>query len=181
MTIDWWLSPQLCAWNGWSWPTSRTLDITIDLQQCAYRMNLPCVWCIICCHPLCSQSPRGKGYIYVGLLFLDFSSAFSTIIPHTLVNKLRLLGLKPSVCNWVLDFLIGRTQTVKIHDVLSSTITLKTGSPQGCVLSPLLYTLLTHAQQSTWAIILIILWSLQMTQPWLDWSMSLCTGMKWKI
>ncbi|KAI3353618.1 hypothetical protein L3Q82_004814 [Scortum barcoo] len=35
-------------------------------------------------------------------------------------------------------------QSVKIHDVSSSSISLSTGSPQGCVLSPLLFTLLTH-------------------------------------
>ncbi|KAF7648955.1 hypothetical protein LDENG_00149680, partial [Lucifuga dentata] len=81
---------------------------------------------------------------YVRLLFLDFSSAFNTIIPQTLVSKLLLLGLKPSLCNWVLDFLTNRPQSVKIHGVSSSTITLNTGSPQGCVLSPLLYMLLTY-------------------------------------
>ncbi|KAF7643373.1 hypothetical protein LDENG_00240390, partial [Lucifuga dentata] len=81
---------------------------------------------------------------YVRLLFLDFSLAFNTIIPQTLVSKLLLLGLKPSLCNWVLDFLTNRPQSVKIHGVSSSTITLNTGSPQGCVLSPLLYMLLTY-------------------------------------
>ena len=81
---------------------------------------------------------------YVRLLFLDFSSAFNTIIPQTLANKLLLLGLTPSMCNWVLDFLTHRPQTVKIHGTSSSSIILNTGSPQGCVLSPLLYTLFTH-------------------------------------
>lgn len=42
--------------------------------------------------------------IYVRLLFLDFSSAFNTMVPQTLVNKLLLLGLKPLLCNWVLNF-----------------------------------------------------------------------------
>ncbi|KAI3371632.1 hypothetical protein L3Q82_024198, partial [Scortum barcoo] len=49
-----------------------------------------------------------------------------------------------TLCNWVLDFLTDRPQSVRIHDVSSSSITLSTGSPQGCVLSPLLFTLLTH-------------------------------------
>ena len=78
------------------------------------------------------------------LLFLDFTSAFSTIIPQTLVNKLSTLGLAPSLCNWVLDFLTNRTQSVRINNTISSTIILNTGSTQGCVLSPLLFTLLTH-------------------------------------
>ncbi|KAI3366023.1 hypothetical protein L3Q82_009854, partial [Scortum barcoo] len=65
-------------------------------------------------------------------------------IPQTLVQKLTTLGLSSTLCNWVLDFLTDRPQSVRIHDVSSSSISLSTGSPQGCVLSPLLFTLLTH-------------------------------------
>lgn len=57
---------------------------------------------------------------------------------------LLLLGLKPSLCNWVRDFLTNRSQSVKIDGASPSTITLKISSPRGCVLRPLLYTLLTH-------------------------------------
>ncbi len=42
---------------------------------------------------------------YVRMLFIDFSSAFNTIIPQQLINKLNLLGLNYSLCNWILDFL----------------------------------------------------------------------------
>ncbi len=49
-----------------------------------------------------------------------------------------------SLCNWLLDFLTGRPQAVRVGSNTSSTITLNTGAPQGCVLSPLLFTLLTH-------------------------------------
>ncbi|KAK3562385.1 hypothetical protein QTP86_033520, partial [Hemibagrus guttatus] len=37
-----------------------------------------------------------------------------------------------------------RPQSVRIGNSFSSTTTLSTGAPQGCVLSPLLFTLLTH-------------------------------------
>ncbi len=81
---------------------------------------------------------------YVRMLFIDFSSAFNTIIPQQLINKLSLLGLNNSLCNWILDFLTERPQSVRVgHNTLSTT-TLSTGAPQGCVLSPLLFTLLTH-------------------------------------
>ncbi|KAI3367265.1 hypothetical protein L3Q82_008310 [Scortum barcoo] len=48
----------------------------------------------------------------------------------------------PDYCVWVPP--ADRPQSVRIHDVSSSSISLSTGSPQGCVLSPLLFTLLTH-------------------------------------
>ncbi|KAK3569503.1 hypothetical protein QTP86_032108, partial [Hemibagrus guttatus] len=81
---------------------------------------------------------------YIRMLFIDFSSAFNTIIPQYLIEKLNLLGLNTFLCNWILDFLTGRPQSVRIGNSLSSTTTLNTGAPQGCVLSPLLFTLLIH-------------------------------------
>uniref|UniRef100_A0A3P9ISK5 Reverse transcriptase domain-containing protein n=1 Tax=Oryzias latipes TaxID=8090 RepID=A0A3P9ISK5_ORYLA len=78
---------------------------------------------------------------YVRLLFLDFSSAFNNIIPDILTEKLLHLGLSSPICSWIKDFLSERPQSVKLGPHLSSTIS--TGSPQGCVLSPLLFTLYT--------------------------------------
>lgn len=45
---------------------------------------------------------------------------------------------------WVLDFLSERPQNVRVSRKTCKTITLSTGAPQGCMLSPLLFTLLTH-------------------------------------
>ncbi|KAK3564390.1 hypothetical protein QTP86_017299 [Hemibagrus guttatus] len=74
------------------------------------------------------------------MLFIDFhSSSFNTIIPQNLIEKLSLLGLNTSFCNWILDFLTGRPQSIWIRNSTSSTTTLSTGAPQGCVLSPLLF------------------------------------------
>ncbi len=78
------------------------------------------------------------------MLFVDYSSAFNTIVPATLVAKLQTLGLNRSLCSWILDFLTGRSQVVRMGNNTSSPLTLNTGAPQGCVLSPLLYSLYTH-------------------------------------
>ncbi|XP_042585520.1 NADH dehydrogenase [ubiquinone] 1 alpha subcomplex assembly factor 2 isoform X1 [Cyprinus carpio] len=63
---------------------------------------------------------------------------------ENLIEELSLLGLNHSLCNWILDFLSERPQTVRIRNSFSSTTTLSTGAPQGCLLSPLLFTLLIH-------------------------------------
>jgi hypothetical protein len=52
--------------------------------------------------------------------------------------------LNPTLCNWVLDFLMGRPQVVKVGNNTSTSLILNTGVPQGCVFSPLLYSLFTH-------------------------------------
>ena len=48
------------------------------------------------------------------------------------------------MCYWFLDLLLQRSPVVKMNGIVSSTILLNTGTPQGCVLSPLQYSLLTN-------------------------------------
>uniref|UniRef100_A0A8C6P5X3 Reverse transcriptase domain-containing protein n=1 Tax=Nothobranchius furzeri TaxID=105023 RepID=A0A8C6P5X3_NOTFU len=80
---------------------------------------------------------------YVRMLFVDVSLAFNIIIPDIFISKLLSLQIPPSTCHWIKDFLTNRPQHVKHGSHLSSSILLSTGSPQGCVLSPLLYILYT--------------------------------------
>ncbi len=83
------------------------------------------------------------------MLFVDYSSAFNTIVPDTLVAKLQILGLNRSLCSWILDFLTGRSQVVRMGNNTSSPLILNTGAPQGCILSPLLHSLYTHDWTAT--------------------------------
>ncbi|KAF7652535.1 hypothetical protein LDENG_00095010 [Lucifuga dentata] len=69
---------------------------------------------------------------YVRMLFIDYSSAFNTIFPDILVSKLLDLHLPLSTCTWIKNFLTNQPQTVKLGSHLSSSLTLSTGSPQGC-------------------------------------------------
>ncbi len=66
-------------------------------------------------------------------------SAFNTIVPSKLIIKLRDLWLNIALCDWILNFLMGRPQAVEIGNTTSWL-----GTPQGGVLSPLLYSLFTH-------------------------------------
>ncbi len=121
----------------------NSLPNTLDPLQFAYRQNRSMDDAISSILHLALTHLENKDS-YVRMLFIDFSSAFNTIIPQQLINKLNLLGLNNSLCNWILDFLTGRPQSVRVGHNTSSTTTLSTGAPQGCVLSPLLFTLLTH-------------------------------------
>ncbi len=66
-----------------------------------------------------------------GCCSVDYSSAFNTIVPATLVAKLQTLGLNRSLCSWILDFLTGRSQVVRMGNNTSSPLILNTGAPQG--------------------------------------------------
>ena len=57
------------------------------------------------------------------MLFIDYSSAFNTIVPSKLILKLEALELNPALCNWILDFL-------KVGNNTCTSLILNTGAPQ---------------------------------------------------
>lgn len=116
------------------------LSPTLDPLQFAYRQNRSTEDAISTALHL-SLSHLDNNNSYVSMLFIDFSSAFNTIIPSKLVSKLCDLGINTSLCNWIQHFLTNRPQSVKLDGHISSTLNLNTGVPQGCVPSPLLYSL----------------------------------------
>ena len=59
------------------------------------------------------------------MLFIDYSSAFNNIVPSKLLIMLEALGLHPGLCNWVLDFLTGRPQVVRVGNNISTPLILK--------------------------------------------------------
>ena len=69
------------------------------------------------------------------MLFIDYSSAFNTTVPSKLI----------------IVFLTGRPQVVRVGNNISTPLILNTGAPQGCILSPLLYSLFTHECMATHA------------------------------
>ena len=63
------------------------------------------------------------------------------------------------MCNWILDFLLDRSQIVRVGNLVSDMITLNTGAPQGCVLSPLLFTLFTNDCRSSKESVIVVKFS----------------------
>ncbi|CDQ73384.1 unnamed protein product [Oncorhynchus mykiss] len=80
---------------------TSTLPDTLDPLQFAYRPNRSTDDATTLHTALTHLDKRNT---YERMLFIDYSSAFNTIVP----SKLVLLGLDPALCNWVLDFLAGR-------------------------------------------------------------------------
>ena len=122
---------------------TTSLPTTSDPQQFAYRANRSTEDAIATALHTTLQHVEHQGS-YARLLFIDFSSAFNTIIPNRLLTKLMDLGLSQPICYWIKGFLTERSQRVRVGAHLSSALSISTGSPQGCVLSPLFYTLYTN-------------------------------------
>ena len=99
---------------------------------------------------------EGSG-CHARLLFIDFSYAFNTIQLHILTQRLlEHFNLSKNLVGWILNFLTNRTQRGRVNGVLSDKVYSSTGSPQGCVLSPLLFILYTNMCQSTYENSLIL-------------------------
>ncbi len=81
---------------------------------------------------------------YARILFVDFSSVFNTIMPDLLSDKLTQLSVPTSICPLILNFLTDRQQLVRLGKLTSRTLTISTGAPQGCILSPLLFSIYTN-------------------------------------
>ncbi|KAI4905396.1 hypothetical protein NFI96_030512, partial [Prochilodus magdalenae] len=120
-----------------------SLPATLDPMQFAYRQNRSTDDAIaLTLHTALSH--LDKQNTYVRMLFVDYRSAFNIIAPSRLDIKLRDLSLNSSLSSWILNFLTDRRQVVNLAGITSSSLTLSTGAPQGCVLSPLMYSLYTH-------------------------------------
>ena len=113
-------------------------DPLLDPLQFAYRSNRSVDYAVNLALHYILQHLDSAG-TYARILFVDFSSAFNAIIPALLQEKLSQLSVPDSTCRWITDFLSDRKQHVSDSQLIS------TGSPQGCVLSPLLFSLYTNS------------------------------------
>ena len=77
------------------------------------------------------------------MTLLDYSKAFDTANHKLIVAKLKALGLTNTACQWISSYLHERLQKVRTSSGLSGDIILKNGVPQGSILGPILFTVLT--------------------------------------
>lgn len=74
------------------------------------------------------------------------------LIPHSLTllcKKIIDVKVNPCFILWIRDFVLGRVQYVNLNDQYSDILMTNTGAPQGCVLSPLVFSLYTNDYTST--------------------------------
>lgn len=115
----------------------------LDPYQFAYKNNRSTDDAVLTVlHSILQHLENPKAY--ARLLFIDFSSAFNTLLPHILLDKLINWSVNPYIIRWYHSFLSNRTQQVRVNQCLSDVKTINTGVPQSCVSSPVLFTLYSN-------------------------------------
>jgi hypothetical protein len=119
-------------------------DKFLDPLQFAYVKNRSTDDAVATLVHLASEHLDRKSSNTARVLFIDFSSAFNTLQPHKLLEKLGMYHVPEKLRLWILDYLLERPQFVQTRSEASAIIKLDTGSPQGCALSPYLFILYTN-------------------------------------
>ena len=79
-------------------------------------------------------------------IFLDLEKAFDLMWTNGVLAQLTKFGVKGRLLAWVQDFLKDRKIQVRVGGDISEVKPLDNGSPQGSVLSPILFNILANTQ-----------------------------------
>lgn len=119
----------------------ETNDI-INPSQSAYRKQRCTLDHLFRLQDTINKSINNKAHT-VGIFF-DFSKAFDMLWKNGLIYKLNRLGITGRINNWINDFLTNRKIRVKLNNTLSTETTLENGTPQGSVISPILFLIMVN-------------------------------------
>lgn len=85
-----------------------------------------------------------NNYMRTGAVFLDIARAFDKVWHTGLLYKLITLKFPPHLIFIIKSYLENRKFRVRVGSLLSDYFSIQAGTPQGALLSPILYNIYTH-------------------------------------
>ena len=121
------------------------LSFNIQHSRCYSHERFSSCGAYFCCCQMHGEDCLHSAWV----LFVNMSAAFQAI-QHVLIQRLLDLDINSDLVLWIRQFLRDRPHRVSLNarmlfkPVLSDEIVVNTGAPQGCVLSPVLFSLYTN-------------------------------------
>ena len=76
------------------------------------------------------------------VVFVDLASAFDRVWHTALLYKMKNMGFKGRLLGWMSSYLLNRKFKVVVNGEYSETKNIKSGVPQGAILSPILFNIM---------------------------------------
>lgn len=75
----------------------------------------------------------------IDVIYIDFAKAFDTVSHKKLLLKIKAMGVRGVLYDWLESYLTNRSQRVNVSGTFSEESRVGSGVPQGSVLGPLLF------------------------------------------
>ena len=75
----------------------------------------------------------------VSVVYLDLAKAFDNVPYGILIAVSDILEICGKVFNWITVFIAGQTQVIRINNVLSEEVAVRSDVPRGSCLNPLMF------------------------------------------
>ena len=116
------------------------LNNIISNAQAGFRKNYSTIDNIFVLQSVVTNSlSKKRGKLFAA--FVDFKAAFDSVDRDILFRKLRSYNINGKFLNILLQMYCDVKACIKLNDNISDIFSCKTGVRQGCVLSPLLFSL----------------------------------------
>ena len=118
----------VCRAEGFGVLLTKGCDRIAALTRCKQKTSSEAFCHITVCQDITDPLVDGVG---IHAIIIDFSKAFDLVPQNRLITKLVASGVDSRVVVWVREFLVGRTQRVRVRGQLSKEVEVSSGVPQG--------------------------------------------------
>lgn len=114
----------------------------ISYNQSGFRKNKSTTDQILKLQDTILKKMKNKDHVLA--VFIDFERAYDMLHVPSLLKKIQKLGICGNTFNWIDSFLSNRTFQVKVGTELSDKFMQQNGTPQGSIISPLLFLIMIN-------------------------------------